>query len=254
MIAVISPAKTLDTRTFNAQVPYTMPQFQSNAYQLVKKLKKIKTEELMQLMDLSEKLAVLNTERYRIFKKEHTTENSTHAILTFKGDVYQGLQADTFNADDLNFAQNHLRILSGLYGILRPLDLMQPYRLEMGTRLETEKAENLYSFWGDKITKALNDEIRKNQYKYVINLASQEYWQAVQPKKLRAGVINVEFHEERNGKISFVSFNAKRARGMMCHYIVKNKITNPELLKGFDYDGYYFAENLSNDQNFRFLK
>lgn len=208
----------------------------------------------MQLMDISDKLAKQNVLRYKAFNKSHTAENSKPALLTFKGDVYLGLKADSFDDSDLNFAQDHIRILSGLYGILRPLDLMQEYRLEMGTELTTSRGKNLYEFWGDKITKALNDSIKTQKEEYVINLASQEYWKAVQPKKLKAKVIQVDFHEERDGKISFVSFNAKKARGMMCHFIIKNRLSSPESLKAFDYDGYYFSEHLSGPDHFRFLK
>lgn len=253
MIAVISPAKTLDTSRIKLGFE-TTPVFLNEAARLVSILKKIKPSALMQLMDISEKLAQSNYQRYKTFDKNHTSDNSKAAILTFKGDVYLGLKADSFDIKDFEFAQNHLMILSGLYGILRPADLMQEYRLEMGTSLETAKGKNLYEFWGDKITKALNDYIKVQNETYIINLASQEYWKAINTKKLKAKVIQVDFHEERDGKLSFVSFNAKKARGMMCHFMIKNRLNNPEDLKAFDYEGYYFAEHLSKPDHFRFLK
>jgi uncharacterized protein len=253
MIAIISPAKTLDPSPRQTEY-HTQPIFINEASRLTTSLKKFKDDALMQLMDISEKLAKQNVQRYKSFNKSHTADNSNPALLTFKGDVYLGLKADSFDDSDLNFAQDHIRILSGLYGILRPLDLMQEYRLEMGTELVTSRGKNLYEFWGDKITKALNNTIKTQSEDCVINLASQEYWKALQPKILKAKVIQVDFHEERDGKISFVSFNAKKARGMMCHFIIKNRLIDPESLKAFDYDGYYFSESLSGPNHFRFLK
>ncbi|MBK9254082.1 MAG: peroxide stress protein YaaA [Saprospiraceae bacterium] len=253
MIALISPAKTLDNAPVNLGIE-TMPELLTDTKTLITSLKKKKAAELMHLMDISEKLAQLNRDRYHSYNVNFTTENSKAAILQFKGDVYLGLKAEQFSTEELLFAQDHIRILSGLYGLLKPLDRMQAYRLEMGTMLETKKGKNLYEFWGDKITKILNNHIKLNDTKYIINLASQEYWKAVKTEKLKAKVINVDFHEERNGKITFVSFNAKKARGMMCNYIVKNRLSKPEELKGFDYDGYYFSEELSKDNHYKFLK
>ncbi len=254
MIILTSPAKTLDTEAGKEINETTTPQFTKETLQLVRILKKKKKEELKSLMKISDNLAELNISRYKTFEKEFTPDNSNPSIFAFKGDVFVGLNVDDFSGTDLAFAQDHIRILSGLYGILRPLDLMQAYRLEMGTSLENRKGSNLYQFWGDKITKAINAELTHHKVKAVINLASNEYFRAVDKKKVKGKIYNINFKEDRDGELKFISFNAKKARGMMMHYIIKNKIEDPDLLKGFDYDGYVFNEELSSDNDFIFIK
>ena len=254
MLILTSPAKTLDETAGKNIQNTTEPQFAKEALQLVRILKKKKKDELQNLMSISENLATINLSRYKTFQKEFNSENSNPSIYAFKGDVYQGLNVDDLTGEDLIFAQQHLRILSGLYGVLRPLDLMQAYRLEMGTSLENRKGRNLYAFWGDKITKAINNELKHHESQHIINLASNEYFKAVDKKKLKYPVTNIQFKEWRNGKLSFLSFNAKKARGMMMHYIIKNRIQDIELLKGFDYDGYIFDENGSSPGQYLFTR
>ena len=254
MIILTSPAKTLDSDAGKEVLETTTPQFQKEALQLVRILKKKKKGELQQLMKISETLASINVKRYKGFKKEFTRENANPSIYAFKGDVYLGLNVDDFTGVDLAYAQDHLRILSGLYGILRPLDLMQAYRLEMGTTLENKYGSNLYKFWGDKLTKAINKELTHHDNKYVVNLASQEYFKAIDKKKVKHPVYTVNFNEERDGKYVFISFNAKKARGMMIHYLIKNRIENPQDIKGFDYEDYFFNESLSSEYEFIFTR
>ncbi|NNF35432.1 MAG: peroxide stress protein YaaA [Saprospiraceae bacterium] len=254
MIVLTSPAKTLDENAGKDIENTTEPQFAREALQLVRILKKKKKHELQKLMSISDNLAGLNALRYKTFKKEFNHDNSNPSIYAFKGDVYQGLNVDDMTGEDLAFAQEHLRILSGLYGVLRPLDLMQAYRLEMGTTLENKHGSNLYHFWGDKITKAINKELKHHQDQYIINLASNEYYKAINKKTLKYPVTNISFKEWRNEKLTFISFNAKKARGMMMHYIIKNRITEIEHLKGFDYDGYTFNENGAKGGEFLFTR
>ena len=252
MITLISPAKTLDENPAHAH-KHTLPIFLKESKTLVNLLKKYKVKDLMELMDISEKLAKQNYNRYRNFDSNFSLENSSPAILTFKGDVYLGLKAEEFDQDDLNFAQDNLRILSGLYGVLKPLDLMQPYRLEMGSRLTNRRGKDLYTFWGDRITKAINEDLEKNDAKVIINAASNEYFKAINKKKLKASIIDVNFFEERKGKRVFVSFSAKKARGLVSAFIIKNRITDPQQLKGFDEEDYIFDEETSNEHSYTFV-
>lgn len=253
MLAIISPAKTLDNTPQKTET-FTLPRLLPQTKTLVTIMKKKKAGDLMKLMDISEKLAILNYQRYKQFSPEYTQENSNAALFTFKGEVYLGLKAEELTVSDINYAQDHLRILSGLYGVLRPLDLMQEYRLEMGISLENKKGKNLYEFWGDKITKLLNDDLKDINSKYLVNLASNEYFKAVDKKKLKAKIIDINFLEEKNGKRTFVSFNAKKARGIMASYIIRHKCTSPEDLIQFKEEGYLFDDKTSTDDAFTFVK
>jgi len=253
MLLLISPAKTLDFSPSSIK-EYTNTSFTKDSKELVKVLKEKSAEDLKQLMKVSDKIAELNVERFQSFKTPFDLDNAKQAVLAFRGDVYTGLDADSFDEADLEFAQAHLRILSGLYGILKPLDLMQPYRLEMGTKLQNARGKNLYEFWHEKITRRLNEDLQATGSEYVINLASKEYFKSVKPKLLNGELINVNFKEDKNGTYKIVAFFAKKARGMMCHYIIKNKITKPEHLKGFDYDNYVFNEDLSTEKELIFTR
>lgn len=253
MLAIISPAKTLDSTPIKSEA-WTLPRLLPQTKALVSIMKKKKPGDLMELMDISEKLAVLNYQRYKQFSPEYSLENSNAALFTFKGEVYLGLKAEELSPTEINYAQDHLRILSGLYGLLRPLDLMQEYRLEMGIPLENKKGKNLYEFWGDNITKLLNEDIKAIGSKYLVNLASNEYFKAVDKKKLKANIIDIHFFEEKNGKRTFVSFNAKKARGIMASYIIRNKCTSPEDLKLFTEEGYLFDDLASTETAFTFVK
>lgn len=254
MIVLLSPAKTLDYETPDTVVDLSIPQFHMRSNQLIRILKKKSVENIKSLMHISDNLAVLNRSRYKNFSKEYTPENSKSAIMAFKGDVYTGLEAETFSEDQLQFANKHVRILSGLYGLLRPLDRMQPYRLEMGTTLENKKGTNLYHFWGDTISKALNADLKAQNSSTIVNLASNEYYKAVDKKKLKANVIDVDFREDKDGELKFVSFFAKKARGTMTKFIIENNITNPSDLRGFDYDGYRYEENGSKEEQLLFVR
>ncbi|MGK7391380.1 MAG: peroxide stress protein YaaA [Candidatus Cyclobacteriaceae bacterium M2_1C_046] len=253
MIAIVSPAKTLDFET-ETSYQHSLPRFQSEALQLINVLKEKSEGDIKKLMSISDKLATLNVERYHSFTKKKDPAQSKQAIFAFQGDVYQGLKADTFNEKDLEFAQEHFRILSGLYGLLRPLDLIQPYRLEMGTKLEVNDSSNLYKFWEDKIVNQLNKDLKAQGDKYLINLASNEYFKAVDKKKLKAKVIDIDFLDFSSGKYKVIAFYAKKARGMMSHFILKNKIEDPEHLKAFDYDGYLYDDNASNENKLVFKR
>lgn len=253
MLLLISPAKTLNFDKTPIE-SYTMPNLLKQTEQLVKILKKLKTKDLMGLMDVSEKIAELNVERFKTFKQPFNLDNAKQAVLAFDGDVYDGLSASDFDAEDLAFTQAHLRILSGLYGLLRPLDLMQPYRLEMGTTLENPKGKNLYTFWGETITEELNKTLLENKEEMVINLASNEYWSAVKPKLLKADVIDIQFKEKRGDAYKVISFNAKKARGLMCRYVVKNRLTKPAQLRSFDWENYSLNESLSSEKEWVFVR
>lgn len=250
MLILISPAKTLDYSSPNFK-EYTQPDFVSDVKSLVSVMKRKSAEEIAELMHISENLAQLNEERYKTFQKEFNPENSKQALLAFKGDVYTKIDVDTYTEEDFDFAQQHLRILSGLYGLLKPLDLIQPYRLEMGTRLETKKGKNLYEYWDKKIAKAINEAANGQT---IINLASQEYFKAVDLKTLKAAVINIHFKEFKNGSYQIIGLFAKQARGMMTNFAIKNKLTDPENLKTFQQEGYEYSEPLSSDQDWVFVR
>ena len=232
MLILISPAKTLDYQSPLTTTRYTLPELLDNSQQLIHEARKLTPPQISTLMRISDKLAGINARQ---------------AILAFKGDVYTGLQAETFSEDDFDFAQQHLRMLSGLYGVLRPLDLMQPYRLEMGIRLENARGKDLYQFWGDIITNKLNEALAAQGDNVVINLASDEYFKSVKPKKLNAEIIKPVFLDEKNGKFKIISFYAKKARGLMSRFIIENRLTKPEQLTGFNSEGYFFDEASSSN-------
>ena len=253
MIAILSPAKTLNLEP-NPLKEYTLPDFKDRSLELIKVLKKKNVSELKELMHISEKLSMLNVDRYQNFQKEFDLETSKQAILTFKGDVYLGLEANDFSKKELKIAQKSIRILSGLYGILKPLDLMQAYRLEMGTKLTTQKGKNLYEFWGEDLTENLKRELHSFKKPVLINLASKEYAKALQFDQLESRVIDIDFREYKGDKLRFVSFSAKKARGLMARYIVKNNVSKPNELKGFDLEDYSYSEGMSEENKWMFVR
>lgn len=248
MIILISPAKTLDYASPLLTSKQTEPRFMNDSAALIRDLKKLSAPQVSSLMKLSDKLGELNHHRFQTWRKKPKAENNRQAILAFKGDVYQGLDVDSFNTRDINFAQKHLRILSGLYGLLRPLDAIQPYRLEMGTKFKTEKAKNLYEFWGEKLTDQLVNDVKAEKSNMVINLASNEYSKAVDLKNFPVPVVSPVFKEKKNGQLKIISFFAKQARGMMSAYIIKNRIQTREELLKFDDDGYRYNAALSSPE------
>lgn len=254
MLIVLSPAKTLDYSAQSLTQSYSQPLFKEETEALVEQLADMKAEKLGSLMHLSENLADLNYQRYQEFHFPFSTQNAKQALLAFKGDVYQGMELDEYVSEDFDFAQNHVRILSGLYGILRPLDLMQPYRLEMGTKLKNKVGKDLYAFWGSKISAQLNDEFEASGNDILINLASKEYFKAVDTKALKARIVTINFKELRDGKLKIISFFAKKARGMMADYIIRQRINDPERLKSFDVDGYSFDEENSTENDWLFTR
>ena len=254
MLILISPAKTLDYESPLPTQEYTQPRFTDQSQLLIDELRKFAVQDIAKLMKLSDKLASLNVARYESWEREHTPDNARPAIFAFKGDVYTGLDALTLSEADLQFAQGHLRILSGLYGVLRPLDLLEPYRLEMGTKLDTQRGGSLYDFWGDRITDALNAELEGAADSVVINLASNEYFKAVKPRQLNARLITPVFKDCKNGQYKIISFYAKKARGLMTRYIIDQQISDPEQLKAFDYAGYYFCAEESKGDTWVFKR
>jgi cytoplasmic iron level regulating protein YaaA (DUF328/UPF0246 family) len=241
MLLLLSPAKSLDYDTPAAGVPHTLPQFVSQSAELIEVLKHKTPVQISELMDLSDNLAALNVARYEAWRPKFTAKNSKQAVLAFNGDVYDGLEAKSLKPKDLEWAQDHVCILSGLYGVLRPLDWMQPYRLEMGTALNNLRGKNLYQFWGASIAQHLNSQLAKDKTPVVINLASQEYFKAVDQKILKARVIECVFEEYKGGKYKVISFFAKRARGLLARYAIQKHIQNPEKLKEFNLEGYAYA-------------
>lgn len=253
LMVLLSPAKTLDFSDHRAD-QFTQPRFLNQSQKLVKILKKKQAEDLMDLMSISEKLGALNYERYQNFSAPFTEENAKQAILAFKGDVYTGLEALDLSESDLAYAQNHLRILSGLYGLLRPLDLMQPYRLEMGTKLANPKGGDLYAFWGNQLTKKLNEDLQESGNDWVVNLASKEYFSALQPEKIKGKVLEIDFRELRDGQYKFITFNAKKARGAMAKMIIQQQIDSIDDLKKLNVDGYQFNHEQSTEDKLFFSK
>lgn len=254
MITVISPAKKLDYQSDVCTEEFTIPEGLDRSAQLVSKLQKTSKKKISELMSLSENLTQLNVDRYAAWTDNFSEGETRQALLAFKGDVYQGMKNDALSPDDLKFAQDHLRILSGLHGLLRPLDLIKPYRLEMGTKLSVRGKKDLYAFWGDEITNRLNDALKVSGNDSLINLASGEYFKAVNTKKLDAKIITPVFKDMKNGKLKVIFLYAKQARGMMSGYILRNRINNPEDLKGFDDGGYRFTEDLSDDSTWVFTR
>lgn len=264
MIVLLSPAKSLnyapvaEQASHLANLSHSLPHFVQQPAQLATAARKLSAKKLSALMDISDDLAKLNVDRFKSWQTEYTPDNSKQAILAFDGDVYTGLQAATLSVDDLNWAQAHLGMLSGLYGVLRPLDLMQPYRLEMGSALATKigktEHKNLYGFWGTQITEHLNERLIETNCDVVVNLASQEYFKSVKKDALKARVIECVFEDEKNGKFKIISFFAKQARGLMARYIILNRITTPAKLKKFDLAGYAYAADASTEDRLVFRR
>ena len=254
MLFVLSPAKSLDYESPLRGQPHTDPLFVKQSQQLIKVLRTYTPPQISQLMDLSDTLAGLNVARYQAWRTTASPKNARQAVLAFDGDVYDGLNARGLDDAALDWAQAHLCVLSGLYGVLRPLDLMQPYRLEMGTRLPTERGKDLYAFWGDAITDYLNSRLADEADPVLVNLASQEYFKVVQPKRLRARVVDCVFEDYKGGVYKIISFNAKRARGLMARYAIQNKISHPEGLLGFDAESYAYAPAVSEPERLVFRR
>jgi uncharacterized protein len=254
MLIVLSPAKTLDYITPSTTDKHSRPQFVERSMELIQTLKQLSPAQIASLMHISDPLALLNAERFAAWSRRFTLKNAKQAVLAFDGDVYGGLNAGSFDAEQLDYAQSHIRILSGLYGLLRPLDLMQPYRLEMGTRLATVYGKDLYSFWGPTLTRALDTELKRQESKALINLASEEYFRAVQPEALRAPVITPVFEDWKNGRYKIISFFAKRARGLMARFSTMHGVTDPAQLKHFDLEGYAYDEAGSGEYRWLFRR
>ena len=254
MLTIISPAKKLDySQPVEAQA-CTQPQLLKHSEQLLEELRQLSPKDICSLMGLSDKLGALNYERFQSWQTPFSNENAKQAILAFKGDVYQGLDADNMSAEELGWAQDNLRILSGLYGLLRPLDLMQPYRLEMGTKFANQRGANLYQFWGEIITDQLNKLFPSAAKSVLVNLASNEYFKAVQSNNINAEIITPIFMDQKGDKYKIISFFAKRARGLMSAFIIKNKITDAEQLKTFDINGYSFNPAMSEGNKWVFCR
>ncbi len=246
MLILISPAKTLDFDSAPTTRRSSQPQLLQHSELLITQLRTLAPQQLGKLMKLSDKLASLNAVRYESWSQPFNSDNAKQALLAFKGDVYSGLDAESLSEDDLSFAQQHLRMLSGLYGLLRPLDLMQPYRLEMGTRLSNPRGSNLYQFWGSIITDAVNQALAEQGDQLLINLASNEYYKSIQPKRLNAQVITPVFKDYKNGQYKVISFYAKKARGLMSRYLIQNRLDSVKALQEFDAQGYAFCSSESN--------
>ena len=257
MLIVLSPAKSLDYSTPSTTETHTTPDFIDHSAELIGVLTQLSPAQIGSMMKISDPLAQLNTARFASWSKKFTSSNSKQAIMAFNGDVYEGLDAASLNTTQLNYAQSRIRILSGLYGVLRPLDRMQPYRLEMGTSLANPRGKNLYAFWGDTVTQALNQQLRQlSQQKAdtLVNLASEEYFKVVRPQVLDANIVTPVFEDWKNGKYKIISFYAKRARGMMARYAALNKITNAEKLKAFDLGGYQYVPQDSDSGRWMFRR
>ncbi len=254
MLMVISPAKTLDYDTPPRTSRHTLPQHLAHSRELIEGLRALTPADVAQLMGVSDKIAALNVARFGSWTPEFTPENAKQAILAFKGDVYTGLAADDFEEDDFDFAQRHLRMLSGLYGLLRPLDLMQPYRLEMGTKFANARGKDLYAFWGERISEWLNADLAAQGDDVLLNLASNEYFNAVRRKHLQARVVEMEFRDLKNGDYKIISFYAKKARGLMARYVIKRRITQVADLCDFAEQGYAFCAERSTADKLIFLR
>ncbi|VXB28759.1 peroxide stress protein YaaA [Pseudomonas sp. 8O] len=254
MLMVISPAKTLDYETPPATPRFTQPEHLDHAQELIAQLRDFSPTQIAELMHLSDKLAGLNAARFGSWERPFNPSNAKQALLAFKGDVYTGLNAEDFSEEDFDFAQTHLRMLSGLYGVLRPLDLMQAYRLEMGTKLANGRGKDLYAFWGERISGWLNEALAAQGDDVLLNLASNEYFGAVKRKALNARLIDTEFKDLKNGQYKIISFYAKKARGLMARYVIKERLTNPEGLKDFNYQGYRYSAEHSKADSLVFLR
>jgi len=254
MLITLSPSKGQDFELAAPTQTHTIPVQLDDSVVLIENLKKLSKEDIKDMMSISENLSELNFNRYHDFSTPFTQQNAKQALFAFKGDVYSGINTASMNQADYEYAQNHLRILSGLYGSLKPLDLIQPYRLEMKTKLPTSRGENLYQFWAQSITDQLNESLENQKEKIVVNLASQEYWKSVKPKELNGTVINVAFKENKDGKSRIIAIFAKKARGMMADFLIRNRVETVEGIKGFDYADYKFDANASTDDLFVFTR
>ena len=255
MLLLLSPAKSLDyERPLPAGLPHTLPPFIAQSAELIARLRQLPPQEVAALMSISDKLAQLNTARYAAWQPEFTPDNARQALFAFNGDVYEGLDAYSLSSDDIAWAQNHVLMLSGLYGALRPLDWMQPYRLEMGTRLATAHGSNLYQFWGTRIAQLLNERQARSAQPVVVNLASQEYFKSVDLKHLQARVVECVFEDYKGGKYKIISFHAKHARGLMARYAIQHRLTRPEQLMQFDEKGYAYAPEVSSPDRLVFRR
>ncbi|PVX38832.1 hypothetical protein C8D76_10753 [Pasteurella langaaensis DSM 22999] len=254
MLAIISPAKTLDYESAVPKLSFSQPHLTDYSEQLIQLCRQFTPDELASLMSISDKLAGLNVARFAQWQKEHNEENARAALYAFKGEVYTGLDAYSLTADEVQFAQSHLAMLSGLYGLLKPLDLIQPYRLEMGTKLANSKGKDLYAFWGEIITQSLQQAIDAQGDDILVNIASDEYYKSVKASLLNAQIIKPIFLDNKNGKYKVISFYAKHARGLMCRYIIQNRLTDIEQLKEFDLGGYWFDETSSTASEFVFKR
>lgn len=254
MITVISPAKNLNFKTPSNLDGFSLPEFLEDSRSLINELRKLNPKDISTLMKVNDEIAVLNFERNLAWETPFTTDNAKQAVLAFNGQAYIGLNASTFSDNDFVFAQKHLRILSGLYGILKPMDLIQAYRLEMGIQLKTKKGKNLYEFWGDKITDLINTELEKQKNKVLINLASKEYFKSVKTKKIKGEIITPVFKEQKGNSFKVIFVYAKHARGLMSRFIIQNKIEDPEDIKAFDSEGYLFNRDLSTEKEWVFTR
>ena len=254
MLFLLSPAKSLDFEPAALDVPYTQPLFVPQSAELIEILRQKSPQDIASLMSLSDTLSGLNVARYQAWRPKFTAKNAKQAVLAFNGDVYDGLDAETLSADELAWTQDHVCILSGLYGVLRPLDYMQPYRLEMGTTLANARGKDLYQFWGTQISDYLNTRLAADKTPVIINLASQEYFKAVDKKTLKARVVDCVFEDFKGGKYKIISFYAKRARGLMARFAATQALSLPEQLKGFDLDGYAYQAASSSPERLVFRR
>ncbi len=254
MLAIISPAKTLDFESPSPTRKHSVPVLLAESKRLIDELRQKAPQDIADLMGISSKLADLNYDRYAAWNGQFSCKNAKQAMLAFKGDVYLGLEAETYSERDFTWAQKHVRILSGLHGILKPLDLIQPYRLEMGAQLETARGNDLYQFWGDRVTELLNEAISEQRQPLLINLASVEYFNVIDTAKIDARIITPKFLDLKNGRYKFLSFFAKKARGSMTSYIVKHRVSTLSALKSFDWHGYRYNEDRSTADEWIFLR
>ncbi len=251
---LLSPSKTLDETPVAPPYPVSVPEFLDDTMELHSIMKRLSADKIKELMKVSDKIAELNRARYQMHRTPFTEANAKAALFMFKGDVYDAMPVGEYTRDDLAFATQHLRMLSGYYGLLRPCDLIQPYRLEMGTKLPNKRGKDLYVFWEDKISEAINQATKKQSSPLVVNLASEEYFKAVKPKLLNAPLVNAQFRDEKGGEYKIIGFFAKRARGMMADYIIRNRITSLDDMRGFDVAGYRYDKSSSDDQTMTFLR
>lgn len=254
MFFVLSPAKNLNEKDPAPIATFTQPDLLPQAELLMSQLRQLSPQQIAELMHVSDKIALLNAERNAAWHTPFTPENAKQAVYMFNGDVYEGINASTLQPGHIQYLQQHVRLLSGLYGLLRPLDLIQPYRLEMGTAFTNPRGKNLYEFWGERITELLNKHLAQNGSDTLINLASQEYFKSIHPQKLHAKLITPIFKDEKNGQFKIISFYAKRARGLMVRYAAEHHIHDPQQLQNFDYDGYRFNPAASNENEWVFLR